>query len=426
MPSAIIHNETKTEWRAMRVLSFTTVFPNAAAPLHGLFMPERLRFCTPPHQVRVVAPLAFPPWYRMQPFPDRDERAGLRVSHPNFYYVPRFGKWLDGLALFASSFSAVRKLHNEFRFELIDVHFGYPDGFAAVLLGQYFNVPVVTTLHGNETLLAETSALRRRAIAYALRKSSAVAAVSEPLGRFAQQILAQAPGPAPVVRVIGNGVDLTRFSPSHPSLARRALGLAHEGPLIVSVGHLSPRKGFQRILAAMPNLLQRVPGLMLAVVGGPSAERSNEAELRSLAQRLGLEEHVVFAGAAEPDRVAQWMRAADLFVLASDQEGNPCVVWEALACGLPVVATRVGELARILPDFAGLLVDDPDDLHGLGEAIAAGLSRPFDRVAIRAWAERHGWERIAAKVGETWEEAAAVYRASRPVHRPAPRVSFGG
>jgi glycosyltransferase involved in cell wall biosynthesis len=392
----------------MRVLSFTTVFPNAANPQHGLFVRERLRYCARHATVRVVAPRGVFPWPAMRAVPRQAVSASLPVRHPTFRYVPRFGKWLDGLFLYASALPTVKRLQREADFDLIDAHFGYPEGVAAILLGRSLGRPVVVTLRGSEILIAADAPWRRCLMRIALRRASRVIAVSEPLAAFARDLFSGSPGPAPPVTVIANGVDTARFRPAPPVPARRALGLPEAGRLLVSVGHLSPRKGFQRVLRVLPELLAATPDLTFAIIGGRGAEAGNEAELRRMAAELGLAERVIFAGPLPSERVVTWLNAADLFVLASDFEGCPNVVWEALACGLPVVATMVGEVPRMVPAFAGHLVPDPEDMRALRDALTAGLAGGHDRAAIRAWAERHDWEGVAERVCAEWHAAIAA------------------
>jgi glycosyltransferase involved in cell wall biosynthesis len=405
----------------LRVLTFTTVFPNPVRPEHGLFVLERIRHCAAMADIRVVAPRPFYPWPAMNAVPKREVRAGLAVEHPTFRYVPRVAKWLDGMALFLSASATVGRLAREAPFDVIDAHFGYPDGFAAVLLGWRLRLPVVVTLRGTEPLVAAADPGRRRAVRFALRHTSRIIAVSEPLARFARENLdGLPPASKPPVTVIANGVDLRRFAPAPRDAARRALGLPEAGRLLVSVGHLSPRKGFQRVLRVLPDLVRDTPDLTFAVIGGPGAEGNNEAELRRLAAEPALAGRVIFAGSQPPERVSTWLNAADLFVLASDYEGCPNVVWEALACGLPVVAAKVGEVERMVPAFTGHLIDDADDLPALRAALAAGLAGGHDRAAIRAWAGRHGWEGVAARVMDEWTAAAAA------APRTAPAVAQRG
>jgi glycosyltransferase involved in cell wall biosynthesis len=400
----------------MRVLAFTTVFPSATRPQHGLFVLERLRACARAAEIEVIAPR---PFHDRLPAPRRETIAGLAVEHPTFWYTPRVGKALDGLALYLSSIGTARRVAARFRPDVIDAHFGYPDGFAAALLARRLRLPLVVTLRGTEPLVSAASMLRRRALAWAFGQARRIIAVSHPLADYARTLLSGRPGDrTPPVTVIANGVDTVRFAPRPAAEARRALGLPAEGRLIVSVGHLSPRKGFQRVLRVLPDLVAAMPDLRFAIVGGPGAETNNEAELRALAAQPALQGRVIFAGATPAERVATWLNAADLFVLASDYEGCPNVVWEALASGLPVVATKVGEVERMVPRFAGQLIDRADDLPALRAALAASLAGGHDRGAIRAWAEKHGWEGVAARVLEEWTEAAAA--------EPRPAASLAG
>ncbi len=400
----------------MRVLAFTTVFPSAERPQHGLFVLERLRRCAELAEIRVIAPRPF----HARPAPPRHERiGGLAVEHPTFWYAPRYGKWLDGLALYASSLAAARRLRRGFDFDVIDAHFGYPDGFAAVLLGRSLGRPVVVTLRGTEPLVAAADWRRRRALAWALRHADRLIAVSHPLAEQARALMAEhgAGAAAPPVEVIANGVDTALFAPGDRAAARQALGQPGQGRLLVSVGHLSARKGFQRVLRVLPEVLRAAPDLRFAVVGGRGGEPDNGEELRRLAADPALAGRVVFAGPQSPAQVATWLRAADLFVLASDHEGCPNVVWEALACGLPVVATAVGEVPRMVPPFAGNLVQDPEDRAALRDALVAALATPRDAAAIQAWAARHTWDAVAARVMEQWR--AAVARGAAPGWQPA-------
>jgi glycosyltransferase involved in cell wall biosynthesis len=387
----------------MRVLSFTTVFPSAAQPQHGLFVLERLRACARRAEIRVIAPR---PFHDRRPAPRQETIGGLTVDHPTFWYTPRIGKPLDGFALYVSALATARRVAAEFRPAVIDAHFGYPDGFAAALLSRSLGLPMVVTLRGTEPLVGAISPMRRRALAWALSHARRVIAVSHPLATYAHALLAERDfSPPPPVTVIANGVDTDRFVPRQSAEARRALGIAEAGRLIVSVGHLSPRKGFQRVLRVLPDLVKTAPDLRFAIVGGPGAEGNNEADLRALTSRLGLADRVIFVGAAPPSSVASWLQAADVFVLASDHEGCPNVVWEAMACGVPVVATRVGEIPHMVPATAGLLIDEAEDTPALLAALSEALARTHDRAAIRTWAEQHTWDGVADRVISEWHAA---------------------
>jgi glycosyltransferase involved in cell wall biosynthesis len=383
----------------MKALVLSSVFPDPTQPTHGIFVLERVRHLAARADVRVVAPVPWFRWWR-RAVPGREVRAGLVVVHPPFVYLPRFLKVLDGLWLFLSSAPSVLRLRLRFDFDLIDAHFAWPEGFAAILLGKLFRRPVCITLRGTLIHLSPDPR-RRRLMAWALRRAARVVAVSREL---ADRAIEYGADPARV-EVIANGVDAARFTPGDARAARRALGLAEDGRLVVSVGHLSPRKGFQRLLRVWPRLLERVPDARLAIVGGPGAEGDNGAQLREQAAALGLAERVTFAGARPADAIATWLQAGDVFALASDYEGCPNVVMEALACARPVVVSAVGEVRRMLPAHAGLVYGDADDDEALTAALVDALTRDWDTGGIRRHAEEQTWERVATRVLEQWRQA---------------------
>lgn len=387
--------------RRPRVLVFTTVFPNPAQPLHGVFVVERLKRLARYADVRVVAPVPRSPW-RRRTVPRRVELEGMAVSHPTFRYIRGVLKSLDGVFLFLSSLATVIWTRRTFDFDLIDAHFAYPDGFAALLLGRLFGRPVIVTERGTLATFARGS-LRRQLADWALQRANRVIAVARPLADLA----IAAGASAERVVVIENGVDAVRFAPRDRTEARQKLGVIDSAHLMVSVGHLSRRKGFQRVISVMPMLLRDFPGLHLAVVGGPGAEGDIRSQLERMVDDLGLGDRVILAGARSRDEVAMWLNAADVFVLASDHEGSPNVVWEALASGRPVVASRVGDIDRMVPEYAGIVYDDPHDLNQLALSLTKALRSHWSEERIRAHGAEHGWEGVARRVLVEW---AAVIR----------------
>jgi teichuronic acid biosynthesis glycosyltransferase TuaC len=380
----------------VRLLVFSTVFPNAAQPHHGVFVRERMRGLPPEVEVRVVAPA---PWFPfvsgLRPgfrpaMPKEEMQDGVRVLHPKFLSIPGLAKSLDGILLFLGSLPALIRLRREFRFDAIDAHFIYPEGLAAVLLGKVFRVPVLITLRGMLPLLVRYR-LRRPQLRYALRKASRIVAVSGSLKEDAVRLGIE-PGR---VRVIENGIDPELFRPLDRTEARRSLGLPEDGPLVVSVGTLSPRKGFHLVMEGMTELRS---DLRFAIVGGDGPEGAMEAELRSLAARLGLEDRVIFAGPRRRAELAAWYSAADVFVLASGHEGCPNVVLEALACGTPVVATPVGNVAELVTEEVGIVAERK--VPELAEAIRKALSVGWDRNVIRTRIEPRTWQAVGREVME--------------------------
>jgi glycosyltransferase involved in cell wall biosynthesis len=319
------------------------------------------------------------------------------IRHTRFWYLPKFMKSLHGLFLFASAVREVRRLRKTFDFEIIDAHFAYPDGFAAILLGWWFRCPVCITLRGTIIPLSKRP-LGRWLCNWAIRRAVRVIAVAENLAERARQ------GGVPEhrIEVIPNGVDNVRFQLIDRAAARRRLGLAEHGRLLVSVGHLSPRKGFHRVIRSLSHVIKSLPNTQLAIVGGRGAEEDNSAKLQTLVQELDLADRVLFVGPQIPDRVALWLGAADAFVLASDFEGCPNVILEAMACGRPVVATKVGDVERMVPKFAGILIDDPGDDMSLAEGLCLALTSDWDTYRIREGVSAQSWDSVAQRVLLQW------------------------
>jgi len=339
--------------RRLRVLVFTLVFPNAKQPLHGTFVLERIRRLATLADIQVVAPI---PWFRAfraqtlenQPSPI------VPITHPKFWYPPKVLKYFRGAFLFLSTVREIARLRRSFDFDLIDAHFAYPDGFAAVLLGLWFERPVCITLRGTIVQWSRRP-IGRWLCDWAMRHAARVIAVAESLADRAREGQVREDR----LMTIPNGIDTARFQLMASEEARRQLHLPEHGRILISVGHISPRKGFHRVIRSLPRVLQSDPEMRLIIVGGRGAEEDNTPALHALVQRLGLSEHVLFVGPKTPDEIAVWLAAADVFVLASDFEGCPNVVLEAMACGRPVVASKVGDIERMVPPYAGVCSSIP-------------------------------------------------------------------
>jgi len=302
--------------------------------------------------------------------------------------VPGALKGLDGLFMFLGALPRLRQLKRAGRLDLIDAHFGYPDGYAATLLGRWLNVPVTITLRGTEQRQAHDAALAAR-LARALQRGTQVIAVSQSLRRVALALGVA----ADKVRVVGNGVDLQKFSPLGRSDARRTLGLPDAGPVLVSVGGLVERKGFHRVIELLPALRVRFPGLTYLVVGGPGPEGDMSTALRRQVAELGMGDAVRFLGPLLPERIREPLSAADVFVLATRNEGWANVFLEAMACGVPVVTTDVGGNAEVVcrPELGTVVpFGDADRLR---EALEHALATSWDAATIRRYAEDNTWDR---------------------------------
>ena len=381
--------------RPIHVVVLSSLFPSAVQPGAGLFVRERMFRLGQRVHLSVVAPA---PWFPLQrllrvfrPYfrpgaPRYELQSGFDVWYPRYFCFPGVLKSADALLMAWGAYPRLRALKRAGRLDLIDAHFGFPDGCAAVMLGRWLDVPVSVTLRGSEVRQARDPQLARK-LAAGLQSAQRIFAVAESLKTVAVNLGV----PADKIEVVGNGVDAERFAPIDQSLARARLRLDATQKVLVSVGGLVPGKGFHRVIEVLPVLLKRFPGLVYLVVGGASLAGDMRLELDAQVDRLGLRNHVRFLGQRPPQELAGILSAADVFVLATANEGWANVFLEAMACGLPVVTTDVGGNREVVSNAAvGTLVPFGEPAV-LSDAIAAALEHPWDRQAIRLHAERNSW-----------------------------------
>ena len=373
----------------MRILTFTTLYPNAVSSYHGVFVESRLRYLLASGEVqaRVVAPV---PWF---PFghavfgkygafarvPYAEERNGIAVRHPRYPLLPKIGMAGAPLSLSAFSRAEFARLRCDgYDFDLIDAHYFYPDGVAAALLARAFRRPFVVTARGTDINLIPRYHLPLRMIRWAAGEAAAVIAVSHAL----KDALVALGVPGEKITVLRNGVDLKRFMPADRASVRARLGLSRI--TLLMVGNLVELKGHRFAIRALTDL----PEAELLVIG----EGEERARLEALAAALGVAQRVRFLGAIPQDQLWQYYGASDVLVLASSREGWPNVLLEAMACGTPVVATRVGGTPEIVaaPE-AGVLIDVRSTASLVGAVRQLLASNP-DRAATRRYAERFDWE----------------------------------
>lgn len=393
MPSA----SAPTDRPLPRLLVWSSLFPSSARPQAGTFVRERMFRVARQLPLVVVAPQ---PWFpfqavirRFRPafrpeLPSYERQDGIDVYRPRYLSVPLLMKRLDGWSMSQGALPTVRRLCTSPGVSVIDAHFAYPDGYAAARAAKRLGLPCTITLRGTEARLVKQRALRAR-MRMALLAADRVFTVSESLRRLAMRLGV----PGAKVLTVGNGVDADRFHPQPRATVRTALGIPLDARVLITVGGLVERKGFHRVIDCLPALLSAFPTLHYLVVGGAGPEGDYSARLHDQVRRLGLGERVRFLGALGPDGVSQALCAADVFVLATRNEGWANVLLEAMACGLPVIATDVGGNAEVVcHGHLGIIVPF-GDAAALEAAIHQGLHRDWDREQIRRFAQDNGWQK---------------------------------
>lgn len=371
----------------LSILTATTLFPNPVQRAHGVFVETRLRHLLASGEVtaHVLAPIPWlPPMVRyssygpLQTVPSREQRNGLIVEHPRYLVVPKFGMTLTPLTLYrAMRKRFVALLKEGHRFDLIDAHYFYPDGVAAVRLAREFNLPVTVTARGTDLNLIPEFPAPRKMILDAASKADGMITVCQAL----KDTLIEMGVADERVTVLRNGVDLELFRPIDRAAARSALGLSRR--TLASVGLLIDRKGHHHIIRALKDL----PDNDLLIAGDGPDRRA----LERLVVEEGVADRVRFLGSVDQNRLREIYNAVDALVLASSREGWANVLLESMACGTPVVASAVwGTPEVVARPEAGVLMPSLDP-----QGVAEGVRRLFaaypDREATRRYAEGFNW-----------------------------------
>jgi glycosyltransferase involved in cell wall biosynthesis len=373
----------------LRVLTLATLFPNGARPTMGVFVERQTRALAelPDVEVEVVAPVGLPPWplslHRHYAYlcalPERETRDGLTVHRPRYRVWPALGKARTARVMADALLPVLREIRVRFPFDVIDAEFFWPDGPAAMRLAAALGVPFSVKARGSDIHVWGARSDIAPQILAAGKAAGGLLAVSAALRRD----MAALGLPEEKIRVHYTGIDLARFHPS----ARAELGVG--GPLLIAVGHLTPRKGQDLALAA----LALIPEATLLLVGdGPA-----RARLEAMAARNGLSDRVRFLGVQPHAALPGLLAAADVLVLPTASEGLANVWVESLACGTPVVTSDVGGAREVIerPE-AGRLV--PRDPEAIAAAVRELLAAPPDPAMTRRAAEKFSWQRNAAEL----------------------------
>jgi teichuronic acid biosynthesis glycosyltransferase TuaC len=362
------------------VLVVTHLFPTGMRDIRGPWVAEQVDALAKLTDIRVLCCSgAATDWSETRP-------SGVSVTYRTTRTV--FG--VGHLGLLGSSIRYHRALGRYLRSEpairLVHAHFGIPDAIVAFQHTHRTRRPLVVTLHGSDAIRVLPRGdpigwVTRRAVAGA----EAVICVSSAIAEVVRAVL---PAVEPVV--IANGYDDRLFKIADTP---RDLGL-------LFVGTLVPVKSLVVLLRAYASVCDRVSAPL--TLAGDGTQRP---ALESLAAELGIADRVQFVGADDRAEVAGLMQRASALLLPSLSEGWPLVIGEAMACGTPVVASRVGGIPDIVASDDGGILVQPGDEAGLAEALVAILERPYDPLRVAAASRARPWSVQARLIAAVYDDA---------------------
>lgn len=347
---------------------------------------------THPVEVTVIAPV---PWFpfkgnrfghygTLARVPRLEERNGITIYHPRYLVIPKIGMSVAAALMFLSVFLFVRRLHKQHNYDVLDGHFFYPDGVVVSMLGRRLKLPVMNTARGSDVALYPKFAGPRAQIRWAIKNSNAAISVCEFLSRELRNLVPESTH----LHVMRNGVDLDAFQETDRKAMRQELGL--RSFTLLTVGNLIELKGHHLVIEAMESL----PDCDLLIAGeGPMKDK-----LARLIESKGLTDRVRLLGLIPHADLPRLYSAADCLILASSSEGWANVLLESMACGTPVVATRVAGNPEVVgSDDAGVLIDKRS-ATGIAQGVSALRAANPDRAAVRNYATGFSWQETSDKL----------------------------
>ena len=381
----------------VRILTLSTLFPAANRPNFGIFVERQTSALAalPDFDVTVINPVGIAPWPLAQKdllaLPTHEEWRGLNVYRPRFIAIPRIGGRWNPAMIARSILPLATRLHAERPFDLIDAEFFYPDGPAAMRISDALGIPFTMKARGADIHHWPHVGGCGEQIYAAAATAAGMLAVS---GALKADMITLAMD-AGKIRVHYTGLDKTRFRPRERVAEKAKLGI--DGALILCVGALIPRKRQELLIEALPQL----PGATLILAGqGPS-----EGDYHALASRIGVADRVRFIGSVAHDELPALYAAADVMALVSDSEGLANAWVEALACGTPIVASKVGGAGELVQSAdAGRLVERK--LNDVVAAIKDLLANPIPQDRVANQVAHFSWDENARSLAAFFREIA--------------------
>ena len=394
----------------MKIAVLTSLYPSAVRPNEGIFAERRwLRIRDRGHEVAIVQPLPVAPpiwigrpdWVEISRMAGIEDRSGLRVERPRYFHWP--GRSRSNANAFAKC-GLRRILELDARPDVIVADYAWPASAVAPLI-EGTEIACVVSGRGSDVNEVAGEADLGKELARYLLSAGHWCGVSQNLVSRMDEIA----GIAGRGVLVPNGIDMGLFRPRNREEARQELHMDQQVIIVLVVGNLVEAKDPLLACATFSVLrdLLESPARQVFIGRGPLA-----ANLRKEAKRRGVNEYIQLIGEVEPKELTTWYAAADLLLLCSRREGRPNVVLEALACGLPVLATDAGGTGELLAGLDGMLARtrEPAQLAALAATL---LSKPRDSHRLSSHVSGFSWDQSSATLEGILMRAVQAKRTAR-------------
>ncbi len=388
-----LNNKGVDLYSKQRILVFTNAFPRKFYHNKGIAVKKEIEWLQKDFDIKIIAPIPHNLFAgRNGNAPDIIWVNDIEVYQPRYYTIPKIGALFSGYSYYFAVKKMVEELQKQFRFNLILSYWTYPDGFAASLCASRFKVPFIVRPRGSDINAFLNYGLLRNSIKAVLKKADKIIPKSKDLEDNIKELGIG----ADKVSYIPNGVSLDDFRPLDKEECRRALNMPLDRKMILFVGNLLPIKGVSCLLEVIKVLDARKRGdLMFKILGSGKMEN----EVRRVIKKLKFIS-VALEGETPHKDLPIWINASDLVCITSVNEGCPNILLESLACGKPVVATKVGGIPEIIDsNMLGILIP-ANDAYAAADAIEEALKKDWKKEYLRNKVSGQSWDKFSAQLKE--------------------------
>ena len=373
----------------MTILIISNLYPNRLAKNRAPFNRRQFFELSRRCSIKIIAQVAWTDKVTLkrstgQTVPYQETIDGIETFHPTYYFIPKVLESLYGLFCFLSIYATASRQIRTMQPDCIFATWAYPDGFAAVLLGFLYRIPVFIKTHGSD-IHSIQSRLRKILTAWGLNKARKVFSVS---GDMKNKMVKMGVDEDRIITIY-NGIDHTVFYPRVKTKARKKFNIPLDRTVMLFVGNLEMVKGPDVLIRAFHRVKPELTGCVLYLTG----EGSQLKYLKKKCSDYGLGKSVIFSGPVAHEEMGCLMNTADLLIVPSRNEGVPNVILEAMACQIPVVATRVGGIPEVVVENqTGLLVESENPTQ-LGNVIKDALRREWNKDTILKHSKQYTWDK---------------------------------